>query len=399
MDMTFTPEDLAFRDEVRAFLARVLDPALVRCQQLTTSVFAEPDVEGVWHRALHEKGWVAPGWPKEYGGPGWTPTQRYIFETECASAGAPSVTPMGVRMVGPLIIGYGSPEQKAFYLPRMLSGEDYWCQGYSEPGSGSDLASLKTRAVRDGDHYVINGTKIWTTHAHYANRMFALVRTDDTGRRQEGITFILIDMDTPGITIRPINTIGGEHEVNQVFFDDVRVPVGNRVGEEGRGWTYGKYLLEFERGGGMAAARMRRELRKVAMAARDQARKRGRDEPRILARIARIDTDIDALEMIELRVLSALTTGQNPGSSTSSMLKLRASEIKQSITRLGVDAIGEDSLVWESSRPLYRLDHEPGIGESALPLASTFLNSRAQTIFGGTSEVQRDIMARTMLGL
>ena len=261
MDLTFNAPERAFEKEVRDFIAQNLTPEMKRATALTPSVFSDPDIGMAWQRALHKKGWGAPGWPVEYGGPDWTSAQRWIFEAECARGGVPNVNIMGVKMVGPVIIGFGTPEQKNFYLPRILSGEDYWCQGYSEPGSGSDLASLKTRAVRDGDDYIINGTKIWTTHAHHANRMFALVRTNDTPRQQDGISFILIDMKSKGITTRPILTIGGDHEVNQVFFDDVRVPVANRVGEEGKGWTYGKYLLEFERGSGIASAKLREALR------------------------------------------------------------------------------------------------------------------------------------------
>ena len=399
MDLSFTAAELDFQREVRAFIAQHLGPGALRAQQMTTSVFPEPEISGPWLRALHQRGWSTPAWPVEHGGPGWTPAQRYIFESECAKAGAPVVYPLGIRMVGPVIIGFGSAEQKRFYLPRIASGEDYWCQGYSEPGAGSDLASLKTRAVQDGDHYVINGTKIWTTHAHHANRMFALVRTDNSGRKQDGITFVLIDMGTPGITIRPIETIGGEHEVNQVFFDDVRVPIANRVGDEGRGWTYGKYLLEFERGGGMAAARLRHELhRMVAAASSVEGGSCALDDAAVQADLVHIDTDIDALEMIELRVMSALQAGQNPGA-IASLLKLRATEIKQAVTRFGLDVIGSDGLAWEPRRPLYSLDSSPVVPEDALPMASTYLNARAQTIFGGTSEIQRDIMAKTMLGL
>ena len=260
MDLTFSAEERAFEQEVRDFIAANLPAEMKHAQSLTPSVFSDPDIGIAWQKSLHKKGWGAPGWPVDHGGPDWTSAQRWIFEAECARAGVPNVNVMGVKMVGPVIIGFGSPEQKNFYLPRILSGDDYWCQGYSEPGSGSDLASLKTRAVRDGDDYIVNGTKIWTTHAHHANRMFALVRTNDTERQQDGISFILIDMKSPGITTRPILTIGGDHEVNQVFFDDVRVPVANRVGEEGKGWTYGKYLLEFERGSGIASAKLRDAL-------------------------------------------------------------------------------------------------------------------------------------------
>jgi len=260
MDIAFSAEERGFEKEVRQFIAENLTPEMKRAQALTPSVFSDPDIGIAWQKSLHKKGWGAPGWPVEHGGPDWTAAQRWIFEAECGRAGAPNVNVMGVKMVGPVIIGFGSSEQKNYYLPRILSGEDYWCQGYSEPGSGSDLASLKTRAVRDGDDYIINGTKIWTTHAHHANRMFALVRTNDTPRQQDGISFILIDMKSPGITIRPILTIGGDHEVNQVFFDDVRVPVANRVGEEGKGWTYGEIPARIR-------ARRRHRFRQVARCA------------------------------------------------------------------------------------------------------------------------------------
>jgi acyl-CoA dehydrogenase len=398
MDMTFGEAEIAFQQEVRDFLSANMTPEIKRAQSLNASVFSEPDIGVGWQRALHAKGWGAPGWPAEYGGPGWSPAQRWIFETECARAGAPSPTPMGVKMVGPVIIGFGTPEQKNYYLPRISSGEDYWCQGYSEPGSGSDLASLKTRAVRDGDDYVVNGTKIWTTHAHHANMMFALVRTSDEPRQQDGISFILIDMKCPGITIRPILTIGGDHEVNQVFFDDVRVPVANRVGDEGKGWTYGKYLLEFERGSGIASARLREGLHKVTSLAESEVTGRAIEDSDIAIRISEAEVDIDALEMTELRVLSALQGGQNPGA-VSSILKLRNSEIHQAVTRLGVDVIGNDGLVVEPTRPLHRLNHEPAVPDEELVVMPKHLNGRAYTIFGGTSEIQRDIISKLVLGL
>src|SRR5256885_8086403 len=257
MDIAFSAEERGFEKEVRQFIAENLTPEMKRAQALTASVCSDPDIGIAWQKSLRTEGWGAPGWPVEHGGSDWTAAQRWIFEAECARAGARNVNVMGVKMVGPVIIGFGSSEQKNYYLPRILSGEDYWCQGYSEPGSGSDLASLKTRAVRDGDDYIINGTKIWNTHAHHANRMFALVRTSDTERQQDGIRFILIDMKSPGNTIRPILTIGGDHQANQVFFDDVRAPNANRVGEEGKGRTYGRNLLGFERGSGMHSAQLR----------------------------------------------------------------------------------------------------------------------------------------------
>jgi alkylation response protein AidB-like acyl-CoA dehydrogenase len=252
MHLSLSAPDVAFRDEVRAFLADALTPELKAAAGLTTSVFTDPEFSLPWQRKLHPKGWVAPGWPKEYGGPGWNEMQRYIFASECARAGTPGLSPMGLRMVGPCIMKYGTPAQKAFFLPRILTGEDYWCQGYSEPGAGSDLASLSTRADSDGDDYVLNGSKIWTTHAHFANRMFCLVRTRFEGKPQAGITFLLLEMDTPGLSVRPIITLAGEHEVNQVFFDNVRAPKSGRLGAENDGWTVAKYLLEFERGGASA---------------------------------------------------------------------------------------------------------------------------------------------------
>ena len=395
MDLAFTPAEQAFQAEVRAFIAANLTPDMARAQELTPAIFPEPDVSLRWQRALATRGWVAPLWPKAHGGPGWSPAESYIFESECARAGAPVISPLGVRMVGPVIIGFGSPQQQAHYLPRILTGEDYWCQGYSEPGAGSDLASLKTRAERDGDHYVVNGSKIWTTHAHHANRMFALVRTSASAKKQDGISFLLIDMASPGISVRPILTIGGDHEVNQVFFDDVRVPVANRVGEEGQGWSYGKYLLEFERGGGIAAARLRmgvEKVRRLASAARLA------DDPLLASRMAEVEIDIDCLEMTELRVMSSLQAGGSPGP-IASLLKLRMSEIRQAVTRLGVDVLGADALPWEPFRPLYALNEPPVAGEAAAVMVAQHLNGRAYTIFGGTSEVQREIIAKTMLGL
>src|SRR6195952_5094888 len=269
MDLSFNAEERAFENEVRDFIAANMTPEMKRATALTPAVFSDPDIGMAWQRALHKKGWGAPGWPVDHGGPDWTPAQRWSFEAECARAGVPNVNVMGVKMVGPVIIGFGSPEQKNYYLPRILSGEDYWCQGYSEPGSGSDLASLQLKAVSDGDDYVLNGSKIWTTHAHWANRMFCLVRTRSDGKNQGGITFLLLEMNTPGITVKPIITLAGEHEVNQVFFDDVRVPKSGRLGEENQGWTVAKYLLEFERGGGSAAG-LSMSLKRLRAMAEDE---------------------------------------------------------------------------------------------------------------------------------
>jgi len=400
MKIAFTPEETAFRDEVRGFLRQHLTPDLVRSDDLSTSVFSEPDKGRPWNKVLHDRGWVAPGWPEEHGGPGWTLVQKWIFQNELARAGAPSLSPMGLKMAGPVIMKYGSPEQKAHYLPRILRGDDYWCQGYSEPGSGSDLASLKTRAVRDGDHYVVDGTKIWTTHAHHANMMFALVRTgDENTPKHQGISFLLVDMTSPGITVRPIRTIGGDHEVNQVFFDSVRVPVANRVGDEGQGWEIAKYLLEFERGGSITSGGLRATFAKLLQLARETRVGDGcaLDDPDVALAFSTVEIDIDALEMTELRVMSTLQTGQNPGH-VSSVMKLRWSELEQALTRLGVRVLGPDALVWETARPLYTSDEEKLLEDIARPVVPKYLNTRAYTIFGGASEIQREIISRALIG-
>ncbi len=394
MDLTLSAADLAFRDEVRAFLATAVTPEMRRAETLTTGFVSDPDIAYPFHVALHRKGWGVPTWPKEYGGTGWTPVQRYIFEVECARAGAPAFNAQGIRMVGPVIMRFGTPEQKAKYLPRILSGEDRWCQGYSEPGSGSDLASLKTKAVADGDHYVVNGQKIWTTFAHKADRMFALVRTSSEGRRQDGITFLLLDMNLPGITVRPILGSGGDHEFNEVFFDDVRVPKSGLVGEENKGWEVAKYLLEFERGGSLVGGRVRAYY--VKLLALVRARCTGDAE--IAARLAMIGTDLDAMEMLELSTLSALQAGTNPGP-VSSLLKLRWSQIRQDISELALDAAGEAALRWFPQRPLYETLQLPPEEEEIAGIAPRYLNLRAMSILGGTSEIQIGILARSLLGL
>src|SRR5580658_5592883 len=312
MDLDLAPADLTFQGEVRAFLAANLTDELRQAARRATSVFIDKAHSLPWQRILHARGWAAPSWPKEFGGPGWTDAQRYIFAAECARAGAPGLAPMGLRMVGPVLMRYGTPRQQAHYLPRILSGEDYWCQGYSEPGSGSDLASLQLAAVRDGDDYVLTGSKIWTTHAHLANRMFCLVRTRREGKPQAGITFLLLDMASPGITVRPIITLAGDHEVNQVFFDGVRAPVANRLGEENDGWTVAKHLLEFERGGGGAPGLRVALERLVGLASAAPGDDGGRlieDKPFRL-RLARLAIALDAAETTELRVLAALGAGQ-----------------------------------------------------------------------------------------
>jgi acyl-CoA dehydrogenase len=400
MDLALTPEEIAFQGEVRAFLDEALTPELRAAGRLTTSVFSEPEYSRPWQAKLYAKGWVAPGWPKQYGGTGWSEMQRAIFAAEYAKAGAPSLSPMGLRMVGPCIMGYGTEAQKAYYLPRILAGDDYWCQGYSEPGSGSDLASLQMRAISDGDDYILNGSKIWTTHAHHANMMFCLVRTKFEGKPQQGITFLLLDMTTPGIEVKPIITLAGEHEVNQVFFTDVRVPKSGRLGEENQGWTVAKYLLEFERGGGSAPGLKVALARVRAMAAAEAG-----DEAAPLiadtdfrARLAAAEVSIEAIEMTEHRVLADLAGGRNPGPA-SSMLKTQGTEAMQMIDELAIDAAGSYGWVVQ---PLARRPgaNIPAVGPvHSLVAMPRYLNNRAASIYGGSNQIQRDIMARLILKL
>lgn len=385
MNLDLSPQDQAFRDEVRTFLAEHLTDEMRAGQRATTAMYPEPEISGPWQRILQAKGWLVPLWPKEWGGTGWSGLQRFIFETECALAGAPLVHPMGVRLVGPVILRFGSEAQKRDYLPRILSGQDYWCQGFSEPNAGSDLASLSLRAAKDGDDYVLSGSKIWTTHAHHANRMFALVRTSNEGKRQQGISFLLIDMKSPGITVRPIATIGGDHDVNEVFFDSVRVPQANRIGEENAGWDCAKYLLEFERGAGIFSPRLRSQFKRVA-----EALQVGRAGPELLRRFGEIAADLDTFEWLELRTMAALPPGGNPGP-VASILKLRASRLKQTIGELGADALRAAGVRWRS--------HGPLDGELAGLLIPEYCNSRAFTIFGGAAEIQLGLIARTVLGV
>jgi acyl-CoA dehydrogenase len=400
MNLDLSPEELAFRDEVRAFLDASLTPELREAGRRATSVFMEKRYSLAWQKILHAKGWVAPSWPKEYGGTGWSDMQRYIWSAECARAGAPSLAPMGLRMVGPCIMRYGTAEQKAHYLPRMLAGEDYWCQGYSEPGSGSDLASLQLKAVSAGDHYVLNGSKIWTTHAHWANRMFCLVRTKFDGKPQAGITFLLLDMQTPGITVKPIITLAGEHEVNQVFFDDVRVPKSGRLGEENDGWTVAKYLLEFERGGGSGAGLKISigRLRELAASVVSDDGGRLLDDADFRGRLASAAVAVEAIEMTEHRVMSALSSGKNPGPA-SSMLKMQGTEAMQKLDELAVEALAHYAAVDQPEARKPGSNVEPIGPKDGLLAMARYLNNRAGSIYGGSNEIQRDIIARLVLGL
>lgn len=394
MNLDLTNEEVAFRDEVRAFLDASLSPELREVGRRATSVFTDKQHSLPWQKILHAKGWAAPSWPVEYGGPGWGVMQRHIFAAECARAGAPGLAPMGLRMVGPVIMGFGTPEQKAQYLPRILSGEDYWCQGYSEPQAGSDLAALALWAVRDGDDYVLSGSKLWTTHAHWANRMFCLVRTDATGKPQAGITFLLLDMNTPGIRVRPIITLAGEHEVNEVFFDQVRVPVSERVGEENKGWTVAKYLLEFERGGSSAPG-----LQVMLDRVRDVAWEAGLlTEAAFRSKLMAAEIAVTAIEIAEQRTLAALASGANPGPA-SSMLKAQGAEALQMVDELMLETAGAYAAADQPGARQPGSNVAPIGPDAALTAMPRYLNDRAATIYGGSNEIQRDIIARLVLGL
>ena len=397
MDMEFSPEDLAFQKEVRDFIAENY-PAELRGKQDEGDELTKEDFLA-WHKILYKKGWVAPAWPVEYGGTGWTPTQRFIFSEETARADCIRLMPFGLSMVGPVIYTFGTPEQKARFLPRILSGEDWWCQGYSEPGSGSDLASLRTVAVRDGDEYVVNGQKTWTTMAQHADWGFFLVRTDKDAKQQEGISFLLIDMKSPGITVRPIITLGGEHEVNEVFLEDVRVPVEQRVYEENKGWTCAKFLLAHERTGIAGVASSKRGVERVKAIARTEldGDKALLQNPFFKRKVAELEIDLTALEFTELRSLAGPNAGRGPGPE-SSLLKIKGSEIQQRLTELSLEAVGHYGAPY--FRGFGEGDNEHPIGpDYAHRAAPTYFNMRKTTIYGGSNEIQRNIIAKMVLGL
>ncbi|MDB5961039.1 MAG: pimeloyl-CoA dehydrogenase large subunit [Massilia sp.] len=395
MDLHYSADDLAFRDQVRAFLAEHL-PADLK-HKVNNHLRMQRDDYVRWHKILAKQGWVAPGWPVEFGGPGWSPVQRHIWEEECARAGTPPILPFGVNMVAPVIMAFASAEQKAYYLPRILSCEDWWCQGYSEPGAGSDLASLKTTAVRDGDHYIVNGQKTWTTLAQHADMIFCLVRTDTGVRKQEGISFLLIDMKSPGITVRPIEMLDEDHEVNEVWFDKVRVPVANLVGQENKGWTYAKYLLGHERTGIAAVGRSKRELAFLKRYASKQFVD-GRSllaDPLFGAKVAALEIELMALEMTVLRVLAQ---AKAPGAEAS-VLKVRGTEIQQRLTELMVEAAGPMALPFDPAYLESGSEHARGGDDDAAPLAGYYFNFRKTSIYGGSNEIQRNIISQMILGL
>lgn len=403
MDLNFSPAELAFRDEVREFLREQLPADLADRVKRGGVVHAEDYIR--WQKILHRRGWGAAGWPKQFGGPGWGPVQMHIYDEEAAAAGAPRTLPFGLKMVAPVIMAFGSPEQQQRFLPRIISGEDWWCQGYSEPGAGSDLASLKTRAARHtdatGDHYIVNGQKTWNTLGQYANWIFCLVRTDPHApKQQQGISFLLIDMKTPGITVRPIITMDGAHEVNEVWFENVQVPVANRIGEENKGWTYAKFLLGHERTNIAGVGASKRELGRLKDIAGKEV-KNGRpllEDPLFAARIAQVEIDLMALEITNLRALSAETQQRAPGPEAS-ILKIKGTEIQQSLSELLMYAVGPYAL------PFGRASSEEGDMKSvagpeyAAPLAATYCNVRKVTIYGGSNEIQRNIIAQMILGL
>jgi alkylation response protein AidB-like acyl-CoA dehydrogenase len=402
MNFEFSEDEKHFQAEVRAFLDAHLTADLRAGARATPTVFAEPDISRRWQQILHEKGWLGYNWPAEYGGTGWDPVRRYIFEKECALADAPDLPVLSLKLLAPVLQAFGTDEQKATLLPRILSGDDYWCQGFSEPSSGSDLASLKTRAVRQGDHYVVNGSKLWTTHAQFATHMFCLVRTDPEVKAQAGLSFLLVDLDQKGIEIKPIIGIAGDHEVNAVFLDDVVVPVENRIAGEGQGWTVAKYLLENERGGSCHAPRLLADLADLRRVAAGLADGRGGalvDDTAFATRLARAEFEALALEVTELRILAEIAHGKKPGPQTS-LVKMCASTLRQQIDALAMSAHGYAGLQLCTTRPLYGPDCDPPIqGKDAQVAPARYLNSRAWTIFGGSNEIQRTIIAKTVLGL
>ena len=398
MDLSFTPEEQAFRAEVQRFLTDQV-PARLTARVRDGKHLGKPDLQA-WHALLNDQGWLASHWPEQYGGPGWTTVQKFIFDHECALAHAPRTIPFGVNMLGPVLIKYGDEAQKQHWLPRILSGADWWCQGYSEPGAGSDLASVKTSAVRSGDHYIVNGQKTWTTLGQHANMIFCLVRTDRDVKAQEGISFLLIDMTTPGVDVRPIITLDGEHEVNEVFFTDVKVPADNLVGQENKGWTCAKYLLTYERtniaGVGFSDAALAR-LKVIAARTQKNGQPLARD-PLFAARLARVEIDLENMKTTNLRVITAVAGGGVPGAE-SSMLKIRGTEIRQELTALTRRAMGPYALPF-IEEALQEDDDEAGVGpQEAASASAQYFNNRKLSIFGGSNEIQKNIISKMILGL
>lgn len=398
MDLNFSDQDLAFREEVREFF-RTRYPQSVKEKQ-DSGIYLTKEDHVLWQKALHEKGWAGINWPVEYGGTGWTTAQKYIFANESAAHNAPRLVPFGLSMVAPVIYTYGNEEQKQRFLPDILASNVWWCQGYSEPNSGSDLASLKTKAVRDGDHYIVNGTKTWTTLGQHADWIFCLVRTDDTGKKQDGISFLLIDMQTPGVSVTPIITIDGIREVNEVHFEDVRVPAENLIGEEGKGWTYAKVLLTHERTGIARVAES-----KAKLASLKKRIESGTSELNdlsgnavFMSRVAEAEVELKALEFTELRVLSSVATGKAPGSE-SSILKIKGTEIMQLLDELLLEVAGIQGLPFLPEQYQTGFDGETEGPAFAAKAAPVYYNNRKLSIYGGTNEIQKNIISKQVLGL
>ncbi|QEW22449.1 Acyl-CoA dehydrogenase [Marinibacterium anthonyi] len=395
MDLNYTDEERAFRDEVRQFLAEKL-PKEISDKVSRGQELSKQDMER-WHAILNERGWLAPNWPKEYGGCEWGAVQKHIFDMESAYANAPRIVPFGLSMLAPVLMKFGSQAQKDHYLPRILNGDDWWCQGYSEPGAGSDLASLKTRAVREGDHYIVNGQKTWTTLGQYADWIFCLVRTDPDVKQQEGISFLLIDMNTPGIEVRPIILLDGVHEVNEVFFDDVKVPVENLVGEENKGWTYAKYLLTHERTNiaGVGASQAGLDAVKRMARAEMQGGQPLIRNPHFAARLANVEIELKALSTTNLRVVAQTAAGGAPGLEAS-MLKVKGTIIRQEINDLARRAAGPYAMPFPSEA--VEGDNDPIGPDYVAKAAPRYFNNRKLSIFGGSNEIQRGIIAKVSLG-
>ena len=403
MELSFNEEDIKFREEVSKFISEAYTPDMRETLALSKNGSADKELHIKWQKALYERGWIAPNWPKEYGGPGFTPAQKYIFESEMAKEGAPRTIPFGLAMVAPVIMEFGSQEQKDKFLPDILESNVWWCQGYSEPGSGSDLASLQCKAENKGDHFLVNGTKIWTTMAQHADWIFCLVRTSKTEKPQEGISFLLIDMKTPGIEVRPLITLDQSpephQEVNEVFFEDVKVPIENLIGEENKGWTYAKYLLEFERGNAYSPS-LYRSIKSLKEIAKDTPIGNGTflsDDNDFVNKINDCEIQIQAMEFVELRIFSALSTGQRVGPE-SSILKTRGTEIGQYLQELAVEAIGYWSYPFVEDT--FANVNEPNIGpDFVTTITPSYFNGRKTTIYAGSNEIQRNIISKAVLGL
>lgn len=398
MDLSFKDEDLAFQAEVREFLEENL-PADVK-DRYDRGLHPKKEAAVRWQKILNDKGWIAPNWPIEYGGTGWTVTQKYIFAQELGRASAPPPIPFGVSMVGPVIYTFGNQEQKDQYLPRILDSEDWWCQGYSEPGSGSDLASLQTKAVRDGDEYVVNGQKIWTSHAQHADLIFCLVRTDSNVKNQEGISFLLIDMKTPGITLKPIIGLDKEHTLNEVFFDDVRVPVKNRIGDENKGWTYAKFLLGNERTSIARIAQSKRHIERLRGIAKTERLNGGHleDDRDFMRKVNQVEVDLMALEFTELRMLSSIEAGKKL-TAEPSLLKIKGTEIQQRLTELLVESLGMYGAPYEALKNYEGSNEKPVGPDYAHGPMAEHLYLKAASIYGGSNEIQRNIISKMVLGL